>query len=140
MISNELLSAVLSRYGIGNITRVTADIKRKGAYYGVSDNIQYSYEAKDDSNGWKTMAEINIYELAHKCKEWAYSLGHVVSTQYRTDYSNATTSLAWCESLAYEGRQTFKADTEPEAIFKACEWILQQINQKESTSHQNNNS
>jgi len=111
MISNELLSEVLG---------LEIDDMRRDNH--TQNWIDYT-TVYDDIN---QSSMINIYELAHKCKEWAYSLGHVVSTQYRTDYSNATTSLAWCESLAYEGRQNFKADTEPEAIFRACEWILQQ--------------
>jgi hypothetical protein len=66
---------------------------------------------------------INIYELAHKCKEWALKhdcelLSCVKSTRSICDiYSN----LLDCKFTHY-------ADSEPEAIFKACEWILNETN------------
>jgi len=73
--------------------------------------------------GWST---INIYEFAHRCKEWAwdkhrYKLksgifigrkGALKQNEYAcTDY----------ESISEN------ANSEPEAIFKACEWILKEI-------------
>lgn len=71
--------------------------------------------------------EVNIYELSHKCKEWAYSQGYIIS-------SGLTPVLGvnkdgWAEvfssSTPLDGKlHTFKQLSEPEAVFKACEWIL----------------
>ena len=70
--------------------------------------------------------DINIYELAHKCKEWAsinsYALESSVHMQPKRS-SVAGCQIHWryeTEDLPY-----FEADTEPEAIFKACEWIME---------------
>ena len=70
--------------------------------------------------------DINIYELAHECKEWAYDrYGDEVSSMksYFAEYEKklwySTTSKYY--EISLDG---FYADTEPEAIFKACEWIL----------------
>ena len=68
--------------------------------------------------------EINIYELAHKCKEWAISKGYylysvIVNKEayaYITYPCNTSLRLFSCHSY-----------TEPEAIFKACEYIMEKI-------------
>lgn len=75
---------------------------------------------------------INIYELAHKCKEWAFSKGYIIS-------SGLTPVLGvnkdgWAEvfssSTPLDGKlHTFKQLSESEAVFKACEWILKEAKQ-----------
>lgn len=73
--------------------------------------------------------QINLYELAHKCKEWAFDKGYIIS-------SGLTPVLGvnkdgWAEvfssSTPLDGKlHTFKQLSEPEAVFKACQWILEQ--------------
>ena len=58
-------------------------------------------------------ATINIYELAYKCKEWAYGLGVAIDSCHQTAI------------IHFDRKIEIKGDTEPEAIFKACEWILE---------------
>jgi hypothetical protein len=77
--------------------------------------------------------EINRYQLAHKCKEWAKSLkcpplGYTIESSLST-YSGYKDSNAG----GYRGnavipleRKGFFAPTEPEAVFKATQWILDQ--------------
>ena len=66
---------------------------------------------------------INIYELAHKCKEWA--MLQCVSGYIFSKYINFTTYQQWQVVVAIDEKTAeFTADTEPESIFKACEWIL----------------
>lgn len=67
---------------------------------------------------------INIYELAHKCKEWAKS-------RHFIDIDSHLSCARWgAEATSHNGRpsvfyeQVFIGRTEPEAIFKACEWIM----------------
>ena len=71
--------------------------------------------------------KINIYELAHKCKEWALSKKYVISShsKYKLDGYNC---ILYCNNGEID--EDFTSDTEPVAIFKACQWILD--NNKES--------
>jgi len=78
----------------------------------------WDYEIKIENNlvyycgGHKS---INIYELAHKCKEWAYKNGYELMS-----------SIAYCciDHKSFAESVFFTEDTEPETIFKACQWIL----------------
>lgn len=67
------------------------------------------------------IVEINIHELAHKCKEWS-------SRQKEKDYllKSYFNGIKWVASSMniYLSQPYFESDSEPEAIFKACEWIL----------------
>ena len=90
-----------------------------------------------------THMTINLYELAYKCKEWALSkhkfLVSGISRSALTDLLHRAD--AWYCSIGYkvcacaEGYRSVysgcehseTANTEPEAIFKACEWILRQV-------------
>ena len=67
---------------------------------------------------------INIYELAHKCKEWALK-----KDKYKWLFSYKAFIDCWCDIVDNHNRKniimSFRADTEPEAIFKACQWILE---------------
>ena len=111
MISKELLSEVLNL----NITYIER----------CNNSIIYKISVYDREE------EVNIYELAHKCKEWAYSQGYIIS-------SGLTPVLGvnkdgWAEvfssSTPLDGKlHTFKQLSEPEAVFKACEWIFKEQN------------
>lgn len=72
---------------------------------------------------------LNIHELAHMCKEWAFVNGFIIN-------SGRTTSNDWCTTIykvlklhpyIEEISHTWE-DTEPEAIFRACQWILDNRN------------
>ena len=68
---------------------------------------------------------INIYELAHKCKEWAYKrIEQLVWDEHnKVIYINIYGSDVVAEGgFTYD--KSIEANTEPEAIFKACQWIL----------------
>ena len=116
MISKELLSEVL-----GEIQEFSY----------LTDGIYYCLLG--DFDEWHT---INIYELAHKCKEWAlrqgargYSIDSVIKS------TKGYARVGWYEKNhkdqhgQYREHQFysewFEADdnSEPEAIFYACEWI-----------------
>ena len=115
MISKELLSKVLE-YKVFDV--LTERLPNNCLFYRTNDEAtirRYS----------PYLPSINIYELAHKCKEWAsinsYALESSVHMQPKRS-SVAGCQIHWryeTEDLPY-----FEADTEPEAIFKACEWIL----------------
>ena len=63
---------------------------------------------------------VNIYELANKCKKWA-DVFHVVSIYSKVDFNGGVAYIITA------GRKTkkFFEDSEAEAVFKACEWILE---------------
>ena len=68
-----------------------------------------------------------VYHFSIKCKEWAYNdkslCGYSIELKsYKSEFGY------WlCELMSED--ITFSGDTEPEAIFKACEYILNSINQ-----------
>ena len=106
--SKELLSEVLE-----------LDI-RESKYKDIDNMLlRYGYWQECISNGKDISgveyAKINIYELAHKCKEWAW-------LKYKKNIVSTYLGSAYIFPLNGEQHET----TEPEAIFKACEWILEQ--------------
>ena len=120
MISKELLNKVL------NIEIVSYQMKQKNI-------LAYEYN-KVSKNQWsgKTFCNrsINIYELAHKCKEWAYyKHGYIIFSKTRISSSLASCYFDTMAKHDYEDDycDDFRAETEYEAIFKACSWILEQI-------------
>lgn len=83
-------------------------------------------------------ASINIYELAHKCKEWAFETDGIQIIHARK-YGYGVGVVKYFSSIeVYNGHYlydpsdelgtstqvSFETETEPEAIFKACQWIL----------------
>lgn len=111
LISNELLSEVFNKNVIytriynQNILNITWDIDKK---LNVGTNI-------------------NIYELANKCKEWATKHNfHLVS--WTISYE-AVKNKGYCQThntqdSTKENDKPFRESTEIKAIFKACQWIL----------------
>ena len=120
MISKELLNAVLGEelylFHLWNIE---------------DNELLYYTEA---NGGGK---RINIYELAHKCKEWAtFKNGKNIITE--RDISGVYSYIIFMIGITIHNEYlddttrilaNFKADTELEAIFKACEYILNNIKQ-----------
>lgn len=112
MISRELLSEVLNESRV--ILDYEVSICGKEIHYGHTDI---------DEDGF-----INIYELAHKCKEWATPIhsqyfltifiGGISETTHIRQYGVDIVDKDLCNIAG------FTAVTEYEAIFKACEWIL----------------
>ena len=91
--------------------------------------IEYTSEVTGNPYNYITHDKINIYELAHLCKEWAVNLSpnkHALSSYPRwgdiRNYKKTNGSYYICQHLV-SGAQ-FEAESEPEAIFKACQWIL----------------
>ena len=77
--------------------------------------------------GLPLIQSINIYELVHMCKEWAFDKGYPFNVLYRHDYWDRC-ELKYDVDL-YNHRKSFCSDTEIEAIFLACEYILNNIKQ-----------
>ena len=112
MISKELLSEVIG-----------VDVRYMSDEY---DGNLVPYETRE---GWKT---INIYELAHKCKEWALLNGFdIITVEIDEQYVILTpddwqTTKKEKRGMSFVISSSFEAqNTEHEAIFKACQWILE---------------
>ena len=119
-ISKELLSEVLN---------YEVDV-----FLGINKNeIDYTC-CIDEKEGYIDIS-INLYEFAFKCKEWAYTNKYRLSSgQHRLNtkqehYINNQIASYFC-SVYYitndDSDIQIDANTEPEAIIKACEWILEQ--------------
>jgi len=111
MISKDLLSEVLGRKVLWH--EFTSQYGFDAIEYEVHDSSQRGNRFQD---------VINIHELAHKCKEWA--LGQDEYPIYLSSWVEDDKS--YCEIDMENEEKSTVADTEPEAIFKACEWIREQ--------------
>lgn len=107
MISKELLGEVLER-DVDKVKGIEANTLIYGCVH---------------SDGWYD--EINIYELAHKCKEWAIKIDYKIESHIHL----INKRIIGVASFNMQDNTTkfFQADTEHEAIFKACEYILKEI-------------
>ena len=82
-----------------------------------------------DNNQWYF---INIYELAHKCKEWATENKYTILTEDMHPNGYFAYVLSNKESIENYGylcehkviKDIPHNKTEPEAIFAACQWII----------------
>jgi hypothetical protein len=116
MISKELLSEVLENKVYLIRERRPIDIS--------SNIIQYELE-----NGFRPFEYINIYELAHKCKEWAISKGYCINLISRT---NGLSTLIFLYGKDFDKKKeidiksSLDIKTENEAMFLMCEWILRE--------------
>ena len=111
MISKELLSEV---FGI-DILEVQNELYKSRLYYSVANRSK----PMNRQNRY-----LNIHELAHKCKEWAFDAGEWHIKSHKVIYPKGMWRVEF-ESPS-EDLQTIHEVTEPEAIFKACEWIMEQ--------------
>ena len=102
LITPKMLSAVLGREVKEPQQRVCVN----------DDNVTFAYA---DEDMW---SDINIHELAHKCKEWAYNEGFVI-VALKEDEEQYVVEIRCGWDIT-----DFRDNTEPEAIFKACQYIL----------------
>ena len=106
MISKELLAKVLPK-------TEGVDIGRKEELY-----IELPFLYFTSFDGMST--RINIYELAHRCKEWAKLNGYWIDSNL--GFVSIGQNGQQQRLRAFNGRD-LKID-EPNLIFKACQWIL----------------
>jgi len=105
LMSKELMSEVLNL----NITYIER----------CNNSIVYKISVYDREE------EVNIYELAYKCKEWAYKQGFIIDTGFHKNYINQfkANCYGWVsENIDIE--KNFNKCTEIEAVFVSCQWIL----------------
>lgn len=118
MISKKLLTEVL---GLVEEPNKIILVSRNKYENNIKQTLQISYNNGSEPN------EINIYELAHKCKEWAFKQHFEIHSASNSLYGDKP--IAYIQDTALCGVELpsiFEANIEPEAVFKACEWILKQ--------------
>lgn len=107
MISKELLSEVLGN----KVESIRLVEKYDGRIGGRVNDLHITFE--------DYVENINIYEIAYRCKEWAILKGYELHSAW-TDVNEAYLELY----SKYLEERKFTTETETEAIFKACQWIL----------------
>ena len=107
MISKKLLSKIVGY----EVTRIDSKIDEYNMLH---------YETK-------VLCRLNIYELAHKCKEWAFKNNFYLYTWQRENNSTCSVKHIISTPPFVEEIGLYNMSTEPESIFKACEWILNEI-------------
>ena len=118
MISKELLSKVLDNEVPYQVKVHKIIIK--------NNSLNYFYNSKDSGGGlFEANEYINIYELAHKCKEWAIG-EHGLSLHSFPCHDDTYTCeiYKFHKSTGYVIVDWFNCLSENKAIFKACQWIL----------------
>jgi hypothetical protein len=126
MISKELLKEViLNEYDVLEIT-----IENDGLlYWNGGKETTYPYFLIEPGC-------MNLYELAHKCKEWAYykhdkmifQIAYFPKRKYAIKDFDTPLDEWFRKKITLS--DMFGAETEPEAIFKACQWILENKDKK----------
>ena len=117
MISKELLSEIFM-YKVTQIHNIDAE---NNIHFNGGNEARYPYFLIKPIT-------INIYELANKCKEWAFKQGYeLFSRILSNDHQPVGNCVVYrVEADPEESLCITNADTEPEAIFKACEWVIKQ--------------
>lgn len=108
MIRKELLSEVLGK--------VVLDVEHE---------LINSFNEVGYSDEYDMPFRINVYELAHNCKE--YAMKHDYCLNSFTDYNG--TWFSYANNIIDGIAKQFSAETEYEAIFKACQFILDEQDQ-----------
>ena len=94
----------------------------------------YNCDISKDDDMLRYYNRIDIYEFAYKCKEWILNQKNkdcfYIADQFSLNIESqmGVIKYFWCVLLKNNSRVSpeFKADSEFEAIFLACEWILDQ--------------
>jgi hypothetical protein len=68
---------------------------------------------------------INIYELANKCKEWAYTKNYFLFSGHGAISASCEVNHRTASPGKINPQEIVLADTESEAVFEACQWILE---------------
>ena len=108
--SKELLSAVLN----------------KKAYWCDTDFFGNLLVHLDQERYLSKYDTINIYELTHMMKEWAWGNGFILTSKksYFGEWSCRIHIKLESESFTPKVQDIIISDYEFEAVTKACEWIL----------------
>ncbi len=124
MVSKELLSEVLD-----TVTPLTMDITHTG------NDLVIGFEYKDNMR-YTTYKSINIYELAHLCKEWAFEQGKDLSVYRMGGFKKPTYA---CSVMLYDFRgrsdrwkRLGDCNSYTDGVFQATQWIYDDNERKQN--------
>lgn len=119
MISRKLIELIL---GDDNYQQRFKFIDPEYAEKQNNNYIQYRYDPVTQD-----YININAYQLAHKCKKWAFKQGYQLSSMIGGWYEDNAywTYECFITDASQNSIMYIEADSEFEAIFKACDWILE---------------
>ena len=125
MISKELLSEVIN-IKIEDI--IDLKIFGKDLKYYEKCLLNSCCDGRLSNHKYSICKSINIYELAFKCKQYALKRGYILDSQSRSYCKGKGICFIylddWTSEFPEYCLESFSADSEIEAIFKACQWIL----------------
>lgn len=113
MITKECLSMVLDK----KIMKVANELDEYNMLYWDEKNTDY------------LKCRLNIYELAHKCKVFIESKGWGTKVVYFNDVCTTVTLFDIYWSPPKDKEYTFEDEDEVEAMFKACQWLIDTNNE-----------
>lgn len=116
-ISKELVETVLD-FKISHLY-IDEDIISFRKKVQIWDDITkyYRYDDEDEE------CEISIYEFSFKCKKWALEQDFALNSGI-SDHI-AKVKFAVITNNCHNSYKTFNSDTEQQAVFDACQWILE---------------
>jgi len=119
MIGKELLSEIL-----GYTPKTIKFDKNRNEVIWLKEITYKSYGIEQSGN---IKMYINIYELAHKCKKWLINSDYFITIKYDPRIGRTKIELIVSkDSTTISSEEHFYTNTEQDAIFQACEWILKQ--------------
>jgi len=112
MLSKELLSEVLKVK--------LFDCPNYGWY---KETFRYCIEGQKVGD---IVNQIDIYELVHKCREWVRNEGYYILRDTKGYINGVTTLVRADDANAWK----YEDELEPESIFKATQWIFDNLKEK----------
>ena len=103
-----------------------SEIEKKRIKEFVIEKNELRYIIENDTNNIPDLYFINIYELAHKCKEWADKLNIGIQSYI---WFGTGVARTYAMSGRFDLYSEHFASTEQEAIFKATQWVYDNIKQ-----------
>ena len=108
---------------------------------------EFTFSIKDNyilfADEGECQFEVNIYEFAFKCKEWALINGYLVmsgncetfkeTNKYYDSHDNISILYTYASVRkigTLRNEIELRGDSEAELIIKACNWILEMSNEK----------
>ena len=75
----------------------------------------------------QNITKINIYEFAHKCKEWAFQEHKVdfeiIRMKDVKNYGKVFVRIHTIHTNSINGEEFYPFSIEPEGVIKACQWL-----------------
>ena len=102
-----------------------AYVKEDNDYIIYNHSIQiFDQEATGEESVFPvTYSRIGIYKLMHKAKKWAWEKNFYLQSELEYDSKGLETGYSQIEEVHLGWQETFVAASEPEVVFKACEYI-----------------